>query len=143
MSAEDNKAIVKKMWAALEAKDWDGMKACMHPEIFYEDIPTDDPGAHGPDNCVKRLQIAFNHLSMQEQTTHHLAAEGNMVFIDHTEKWTFTSGETAEHRFCTMHEVTDGLVSSWSDFWDMNRFVSQFPAWFLEEMMKSTADDFS
>ena len=143
MSAEAHKKTVKTMWQALSDMDWDGMKACMHPEIFYEDVPSDDPGAHGPDNCVKRLQIAFNHLSKQEQTTHSLAADGDLVFMEHTEKWTFTSGETAEHKFCTVHEMKDGLVARWSDYWDMNRFVGQFPAWFLEEMMKSTADDFS
>ena len=143
MSADANKAVVKKMWAALGNMDWEGMKACMHPDIFYEDIPTDDPGARGPDNCVKRLQIAFNHLSRQEQTTHRLAAEGDTVFLEHTEKWTFSRGETAEHTFCTVHEVKDGLVHRWSDYWDVNKFVSQFPAWFIEEMAKSTPDDFS
>ena len=143
MSSEDNKAIVKKMWQALSDMDWETMKSCMHPEIFYEDVPTSDVGATGPDNCVKRLQIAFNHLSKQEQTTHRLACDGNLVFMDHTEKWTFKTDETAEHRFCTMHEIKDGLVWRWSDFWDMNKFVGQFPQWFLEEMMKASEDDFS
>ncbi len=141
-SSENNKAIVKKMWQALSEMDWETMKSCMHPDIFYEDVPTDDVGARGPENCVKRLQIAFNHLSKQEQTTHQLVCEGDVVFMDHTEKWTFTSGETAQHRFCTMHELKDGLVSRWSDHWDMNKFVGQFPQWFLEEMMKSTAAEF-
>ena len=71
------------------------------------------------------------------------AAEGDEVFLDHTEIWTFVRGETAQHRFVTMHEMKDGKVYRWSDFWDMNKFVSQFPAWFLEEMTKSSADDFS
>ncbi len=142
MSIEANKTVVMKMWKALSDMDWQAMKACMHAEIYYRDVASDDPGAHGPDNCVKRLQIAFKHLSKQEQTTHHLAAEGDVVFLDHTEKWTFTSGETAENTFCTMHEIKDGLVYRWSDYWDMNKFISQYPDWFLEEMMKSTAEDF-
>ena len=41
-----------------------------------------------------------------------------------------------------MHEMKDGLVYRWSDFWDMNKFVSQFPDWFLEEMAKASAEDF-
>ena len=57
MSEQDNKAIVEKMWQALSEMDWDTMKSCMHPEIHYQDVPSDDPGADGPDNCVKRLQI--------------------------------------------------------------------------------------
>ena len=140
---ERNKQTVEKMWLALSQWDWDTLKSCLHPEIHYQDVPTDDPGAHGPENVVKRLSVAWDHLEKQEQVTHHIASDGDVVFLDHTEKWTFTSGETAEHTFCTMHEIRDGLISKWSDYWDMNRFVSQFPAWFLEEMMKSTAEDFS
>lgn len=143
MTDAADKAIVEKMWLAMSEKDWEGMKSCMHPDIHYIDVPSDDPGAHGPENCVKRLKIAFNHLQKQEQETHHIVANDGVVFLDHTETWTFKSGEIAAHTFATMHEVKDGLVSRWSDYWDMQKFVGQFPAWFLEEMMKSTADDFT
>lgn len=141
-SAEENKALVKVMWQALADMDWDTMKSCMHPDIHYRDMPSDDPGAHGPENTIKRLSIAFDHLEKQEQTTHSIAADGDAVFVEHTEKWTFKSGEIAEHTFVTVHEMKDGKVIRWSDYWDMNKFVGQFPQWFLEEMMKSTEADF-
>lgn len=141
--SERNKDTVKEMWRALSDMDWDSMKKCMHPDIHYEDIPTDDPGAHGPDNCIKRLAIAFDHLQKQEQVTHHLVAEGDVVFLDHTETWTFKTGEVASHTFATMHEMKDGKVYRWSDYWDVGKFAGQFPAWFVEEMMKSSSDDFS
>jgi ketosteroid isomerase-like protein len=143
MSISANKTIVEKMWRALSDMDWEAMRGCMHPEIHYRDVPSDDPGAYGPENCVKRLQIAFKHLQKQEQVTHHIACEGDVVFLDHTETWTFTSGEIAAHTFVSMHEIKDGLIYRWSDYWDMQKFVGQFPAWFLEEMMKATADDFT
>lgn len=142
MSEEANKTIVAKMWRALGDMDWEGMKSFMHPEIHYRDVPSDDPGAHGPENCIKRLKIAFDHLQRQDQVTHHLVADGDVVFLDHTETWTFKTGETATHTFATMHEIRDGLIYRWSDYWDMQKFVGQFPQWFLEEMMKATADDF-
>ncbi|MEH6583414.1 MAG: nuclear transport factor 2 family protein [Halioglobus sp.] len=142
-SNEADKAIVRKMWQALGEMDWETLKSCMHPEIHYQDVPTDDAGSVGPDNCVKRLSIAFSHLQKQEQVTHHIASDDGVVFLDHTESWTFKSGETASHTFCTMHEMKDGKVYRWSDYWDVNKFVGQFPGWFLEEMMKSTADDFT
>ena len=112
MSAPDknqaNKAVVEKMWRAMGEMDWETLKSCMHPDIHYQDVPTDDPGSTGPENCVKRLAIAFNHLSRQEQVTHHIAADGDVVFLDHTETWTFKSGEKASHTFATMHEMKDG-----------------------------------
>jgi ketosteroid isomerase-like protein len=143
MTQVSNKALVERMWQALGEMDWHAMKSCMHPDIHYRDVPSDDPGAFGPDNCVKRLQIAFNHLQKQEQVTHHIAADGDIVFLDHTETWTFTSGETASHTFASMHEIRDGLIYRWSDYWDMQKFVSQFPGWFIEKMVEASAADFS
>ncbi len=142
MSAAENKKTVQAMWQALSEMDWEAMKACMHADIHYQDVPSDDPGAHGPENTIRRLAIAFNHLSKQEQITHHIVAEGDVVFLDHTEKWTFNTGETAEHTFATLHEMKDGKVYRWSDYWDLQKFVSQFPDWFLEEMARHTAADF-
>ena len=143
MTETANKALVETMWLALSNMDWDGMKKCMHPEIHYRDVPSDDPGAHGPDNCVKRLQIAFKPLQKQEQLTHHIAADGDIVFLDHTETWTFSSGETASHTFASMHEIRDGLIYRWSDYWDMQKFVGQFPPWFIEKMLEASAADFT
>ena len=142
MSA-DNKVVVESLWKALGQFDWDTLKSCLHPEVHYRDAPSDDPGAHGPENCVKRLSIAWDHLQRQDQVTHRIAAEGDIVFLEHTEKWLFNSGESAEHTFVTVHEIRDGLVYRWTDYWDMNKFVGQFPDWFLAEMAKRSAEDFS
>jgi ketosteroid isomerase-like protein len=143
MSSEDNKKTVEKLWLALSQMDWETLKSCLHPEVHYQDVPTEDPGAHGPENVVKRLRIAFDHLSKQEQVLHHIAADGDVVFLDHTETWTFKTGEQVAHTFATLHEMKDGKVSRWSDYWDVQKFVGQFPPWFLEEMARSSAADFS
>lgn len=142
-SRDNHKATVLRMWKALADFDFPTLESCLHPDVHYEDIPTDDPGARGPKNVTKRLSIAWNHLEKQEQITHHIAAEGAFVFLDHTEIWTFKSGEKAQHRFCTFHELRDGKIVQWSDFWDVARFVGQFPQWFLAEMAKSRAEDFA
>lgn len=142
MSSAENKATVERMWAALGRMDWDELKSCLHPDVHYQDVPTEDPGAVGRENVVKRLGVAFDHLTSQEQVTHHIAADGDVVFLDHTETWTFKTGEKVQHTFATMHEMKDGLVYRWSDYWDVQKFVGQFPAWFLEEMAKSSAADF-
>ena len=100
------------------------------------------PARRGPENVVARLSVAWDHITRQDQTTHHIAADGDVVFLDHTEKWTFKTGETCEHRFCTMHELRDGKIVQWSDFWDVSNFVGQFPEWFLQEMAKKQGADF-
>jgi len=142
MSIERNRKTVQTMWAALSAMDWEALTGCLSPDVHYEDVPTEDPGAHGPENVVKRLRIAFDHLVDHQHTIHHLACEGDVVFLDHTEVWTFTTGEKATNKFATMHEMKDGKISKWSDYWDVTGFVSQFPQTFLEVMAKASEADF-
>ena len=142
MSIEENRETVERMWTALSAKDWDTLKACLHPEVHYADVPTPDTGAHGPENVVKRLEIAFDQIVDHEHVVHHMACEGDVVFLDHTETWTFETGEKAINPFATVHEMKDGRIVRWSDYWDVNNFVSQFPSWFIEHMAKHTAEHF-
>jgi len=143
VSIEENRKTVERMWNALSEMDWETLKSCLHPEVHYEDVPTEDMGAEGPENVVKRLSIAFDHLIDHRHTIHHMACEGDVVFLDHTEGWTFKTGEKAEHTFATLHELKDGKVVKWSDYWDVSKFVGQFPQWFLEEMAKRSQADFS
>ncbi len=143
MSIVENRRTVEKLWSALSARDWETLKSCLADDVHYEDVPTPDPGARGPENVVKRLAIAFDHLIDHQHTTHHLVCEGDVVFLDHTESWTFKTGETASHQFATLHEMRDGKVVRWSDYWDVSGFVGQFPQWFLEEMARASEADFT
>ncbi len=143
MSIEANRETVEKMWNALTAFDWETLKSCLADDVHYEDVPTEDPGAHGPENVVKRLAIAFDQLVDHQHTIHHLVCEGDVVFLDHTEVWTFKTGEKATNQFATLHEMKDGKVAKWSDYWDVSGFVGQFPKWFLEDMAKHSQSDFT
>ncbi|MEO2166509.1 MAG: nuclear transport factor 2 family protein [bacterium] len=142
MSEQQNRETVNTLWHALSARDWDTLKSCLTDDIHYEDVPTEDTGAIGPENVVKRLRIAFAHLIDHNHEIHHLAIDGDLAMLDHTETWTFKTGEKAVNRFATIHEMRDGKVAQWSDIWDVNKFISQFPGWFLEEMAKAHAADF-
>ena len=142
MSVEANKQTVETMWKALSAMDWETVKSCLAEDVHYEDVPTEDPGARGPENVVKRLAIAFDQLVNHEHTVHHLVCEGDIVFLDHTEEWTFKSGEKATNQFATLHEMKDGKVARWSDYWDVSGFVAQFQQWFVEEMARHSQAEF-
>ena len=60
MAARENKKTVEKMWNALSAMDWQTLKSCLHEKVHYEDVPSDDPGAHGPENVVNATGILMN-----------------------------------------------------------------------------------
>lgn len=143
MSIEENRRTVERMWAALSAMDFETLKSCLTQDVHYEDVPTEDAGARGPENVVKRLRIAFDHLADHEHVIHHLVCEGDVVFLDHTEVWTFRTGEKATNRFATVHEMRDGRIATWSDYWDVSGFVGQFPPWFLEELARHGEAEFS
>ncbi len=143
MSQHENRQTVRKMWDALSARDWETLKSCLADDVHYDDVPTEDPGARGPENVVKRLRIAFDQLSNHEHTIHHLVCEGDVVFLDHTEVWTFKTGERATNPFATLHEMRGGKIAKWSDYWDVSGFVSQFPQSFLEVMANGSTADFS
>jgi ketosteroid isomerase-like protein len=143
MSVEANRKTVEALWNALTARDWGALAACLAPDVHYEDVPTEDPGARGPENVVKRLRIAFDQLIDHDHQIHHLVCEGDVVILDHTEVWTFKTGEKATNQFATVHELKDGKVATWSDYWDVSGFVGQFPQWFLEEMARHSASEFS
>ena len=143
MSIDVNRKTVEKLWGSLSARDWPALESCLAEDVHYEDVPTEDPGARGPENVVKRLRIAFDQLTDHEHRIHHVVCEGDVVFLDHTEVWTFKTGEKATNQFATLHEMRDGKVTRWSDYWDVGGFVAQFPQWFIEVMAKSSAADFS
>jgi hypothetical protein len=58
------------MWTALSEFDFETVKSCLHPDVHYENVPTEDAGAIGPENLVARLSVACDHIREQIQTTY-------------------------------------------------------------------------
>ena len=55
---------------------------------------------------------------------------------EHSDTWTFGTGEQGVLRFVTVHKVVDGKITVWKDYWDMNSLVSFAPAQSLREPCK-------
>ncbi len=140
---ETNRRVVAELWQCLCAKDWEGLAARIHPDGYYEDVPAPDAGATGPDNVVKRLRIGLDSVVRHEHEIHRTIAEGRTVIIEHTETWHFETGEKVVNPFVTIHEVTDGLVSLWRDYWDIGSLMAQAPTWWVERLASFSDADFS
>jgi limonene-1,2-epoxide hydrolase len=143
VSEAANKQVVGAMWQALYQKDWDGLKACLAPECHYEDVPTPDAGATGPENVVRRLRIGLDHVARFEHDIHRTIAEGDSVLIEHTETWHFEDGGKVVNHFVTVHEVQDGKITLWRDYWDLGTMMGQAPPWWIEAIAKAGEDVFS
>ena len=137
----ENKQVVLRMWEALYRKDWDALAACLADDCHYEDVPAPDPGADGPANTVKRLRIGLDHVQRFEHHHHRMVAEGDSVLFEHTEIWHFPTGEKLVNHFVTIHEVRDGKIQLWRDYWDLNTLMSQAPAWWIERLAKHDASE--
>jgi hypothetical protein len=61
-----------------------------------------------------------------------LVSNGSDVIYEHSETWTFETGEQGVLRFVTVHQVVDGKVTVWKDYWDMNSLVSFAPPNYFE-----------
>ena len=143
MAERENKEIVSRMWNCLYQKDWDGLKAELADDCFYEDVPAPDPGATGPDNVVKRLRIGLDHVVRFEHDIHRTVADGSSVLIEHTETWHFETGEKVVNPFVTVHELSNGKITLWRDYWDIGTLMKQAPAWWIETIAKASEQDFN
>jgi len=143
MSAEENKRVVQKLWSTLYTKDWDALLPLFTEDAFYEDVPSPDPGARGPQNIVKRLRIGLDPIERFEHHHHRMVAEGDSVVLEHTEVWHFHTGEVMRNPFVTIHEVRDGRISLWRDYWDINTMMQSVPKWWIERLAQHNEGEFS
>ncbi len=142
MSTSQNKQAVLRMWDCLYSREWNGLKAELTKDCWFEDIPAPDAGARGPDNIVERLRIGFDLIQRLEHEVLRIAAEDDTVFVEHRERWHFETGEVVENRLASVHELVDGKVSRWHDYWDINSMLSSAPQWWIEAIAAESPRDF-
>ncbi len=127
------------MWKALSNRDWETLKTFVSDDCIYVDMPVGPAAAaRGPENIVKRLKIGLEPLAGYENHDGVLVSNGADAMYEHSETWTFKTGESGVLRFVTVHKVVDGKITLWKDYWDFNGLTSFAPPTWLEEL--ATAD---
>jgi limonene-1,2-epoxide hydrolase len=132
-------AVARALWAALDSRDWDRLARFLTDETIYYDVPT-GPGtaARGPTGIIARLRLGLDELSGYENVEGTIAAQGDVVMIEHAETWTWPSGEVAHLPFVTVHRVVGGRVVLWKDYWDYETLRRAAPPGWEERLL--TAD---
>ena len=133
-------ATTAAFWSALYARDWDLIRSFFGPESIYYDIPTGPSSAGvGPQSIEARLRLGLEGLVGYE---HHpgVVAEGanGVVITEHTEVWTWESGETVALPFVSVQQVQHGVIVLWKDYWDFQTLMAAAPAAWHERL--DTAD---
>ena len=90
------KETAAAFWTALYDCDWPRIRSFFGPDSIYYDVPVGPSSAGvGPDSIEARLRLGLEGLVGYE---HHpgVVAEGpgGVVVTEHTEVWTWESGET-------------------------------------------------
>ncbi|MCX5044318.1 nuclear transport factor 2 family protein [Aldersonia sp. NBC_00410] len=130
--------IVLGLWAALSKRDWESIATFLASDCIYLDVPTGPTlAARGPADIVKRLKVGLEPLADYVNHDGMMVANGGDVMYEHTETWTWKTGEVAVLPFVTVHKVVEGKITAWKDYWDFGAFVHAAPATWMEELATS------
>jgi ketosteroid isomerase-like protein len=135
MTSDENKEIVRRLWDALYRRDWDGIAGCFDARSEYTDVPSPaDDVARGPALIVARLRLGLERISGYEHDLRLMVAEGDTVVTEHTETWHWHTGEQVTLPFVSVHELRDGTIVRWWDYWDLQTLMGAAPDWWIEHV---------
>ncbi len=135
--ADENRAVIEGFWHDLYRQDLAAAAARFHPDGEYTDVSTpEDDVARGPDEITRRLTLAFGKLSGLSDERRHLVAGDDAVMTEHVEHWEWPTGETMALPVASVHELRDGMITRWWDYWEMNVLTAAAPQWWFEHVMQ-------
>jgi limonene-1,2-epoxide hydrolase len=136
-----NEERVAGFWRDLYRRDWDAVTGYFDATSEYTDVPTPaDDVARGPEQIVARLRIGLEPLSSIGHDVRLVVAGGDAVVTEHTEHWSWPSGEQAALPFVSVQELRDGTISRWWDYWDLTTLLGAAPAWWIDDIMAKSAE---
>ena len=136
-SAEENRRLIEGFWDDLYRQDFESLGSRFDPQGEYTDNETpEDDVARGPAEITARLTLAFAKLSGLGDERRHLVAGDVAVMTEHVEHWEWPTGETMALPVASVHEIRDGRITRWCDYWDMNVLTAAAPQWWFEHVLQ-------
>ena len=131
----DVSATVRGMWQALSKRDWAALQAFLSDDCIYVDMPIGPTAAaRGPVDIVRRLKIGLEPLAGYVNHDGLLLTDVSHAMYEHSETWTWSSGETALLPFVSVHRVADGKITLWKDYWDFGAIANKAPPTWMESL---------
>jgi len=136
-----NRALIERFWATLYERDFNGVGAFFAEDGEYTDMPTPpEDVARGPAQIAARLRLGLEPLASISHTVKTIIVDGDTVATEHVEHWEWPTGEKVSFPFVSMHEVRDGKLVRWWDYWDLGTLMGAAPAWWVEHIMTESAN---
>ena len=135
-TADENRRVIEGFWEDLYRQDLEAAAGRFAADGEYTDVTTPaDDVARGPEEIVRRLTLGWGPLSGMRDERRHLVAGADAVMTEHVEIWEWPTGETMALPVASVHELRDGKIARWTDYWDMALLVSSAPQWWFEHVM--------
>jgi hypothetical protein len=116
------------------------MKELLTDDAHYTDVGVPGPGGTGPAGVVRRVKIGIEPLAAYSHLPGaNMIGEGELVMTEHTERWTFHTGETIDHSFVSVTELRDGKICRWHDYSNIANITDNAPGWWLEHIQKAAS----
>jgi limonene-1,2-epoxide hydrolase len=132
---EENKETVRRFWETLYSRDWDAIAGFFTEASEYTDVPSPaDDIARGPALIVARLRLGLERIAGYEHDLKLMVAEGDDVITEHAETWHWHTGEEVTLPFVSVHQLHDGKIMRWWDYWDLQTLMNAAPVWWIEHV---------
>ena len=136
----NNRELVEKLWIDLYNRDFDAVGAAFADDGEYTDMPTPaDDVARGPAQIAARLRLGLEPLAGISHDVRVIVVQGDIAVTEHVEHWEWPTGEKISFPFVSMHEVRDGKLVRWWDYWDLGTLMGAAPDWWVEHIMAESA----
>jgi len=136
-TAAQNRTSINQFWDDMYAGDLEAFVAHFTDDATYTDAATpEDEFASGKTEILARLRLALDPLESISDERGLMVADVDTVVTEHIELWTWSTGEQMRLPFVSIHQLRDGKIFRWSDYWDMQTLVNAAPqAWFEHVMV--------
>ena len=128
--------LIERFFALLEKMDFEAAGALFHEDARYRDEPSHEADAVGPAAITAKLDQAISGLKAFPMCVDAVVGDGERVMTRRAEEWHFPTGEVLKLPVMCVHEVRDGKIADWHEFWNMPSFTEQMPASWMQEIMK-------
>ncbi len=115
--------VVTALIRACEARDLDTVETLVADDIEYDNVPIGK--VTGPDGVRRVLSGGVTEAASEvEWIVHRQVSSGNTVMNERTDRF-LVDGRWIEIPIAAVFEVTDGKVSLWRDYFDLETYRNQ------------------
>ena len=105
--------------------DFDAIDEALDDDIVYHNIPMEP--VIGKTSASAMIRGFMANFSACEWTTHNIAATGNIVLTERTDRFTHSDGKVAAIRVMGAFELSDeGKITHWRDYFDSAEMAREF-----------------